>query len=163
MSTKLDENYVKPSNHKQWQERSDMPVIHNRMTKGKIEEHLMNLVTSYGCDKGDISYDFEKITDRDDEDRDECLLLVYKMKVFRYGKWETVVIFQEKCLIPEHLKKQAERMKQEQMEKQKSNVKLLESAEDRNPSDQVEKVVDVTQTPSKQPRPKLRKPALPKK
>lgn len=181
MSTKLDENYVKPSNHKQWQERSDIPVIHNKMTKEKIEEHKANLVASYGCDPSDIKYDFERITDRDDEDRDECILIVYKMDTIRFGKKTTVVIFSQKCLIPEHLKKKAEQMKREQMEKQKSNVKLIcgpdESQVDiENDTNSITTVPTATQispnttvptatviSPTKATRPKIRKPAQPKK
>lgn len=108
----LDETYAKPSTHKQWQERSERPVITKPMTKSEIETLRRNLVDSYQCEDTDISYEFVKIKDKDDEDSDDCLMLLYKMKCVRFGDEMIVNIFSIKIPIPENVKKMAEQMKQ---------------------------------------------------
>ncbi len=97
----------------QWQERSERPIATRPMTKAQIEEHRRNLVLSYKCDDEDITYDFEKIFDENDEDRDDCLLLIYKQACIWKGKPTRREIFRMKLPIPEELKMMAEQLKKQ--------------------------------------------------
>lgn len=101
----------KPSRNQQWQERSSRPVAARPMNKQEIEEYRKLLVRSYKCDDADIWFDFEKIRDENDEDRDDCLLLIYKMKCIQAGKPTTRYIFTCKLPIPEELRVMAEQLK----------------------------------------------------
>jgi hypothetical protein len=109
-----DENYEKPSTHKQWQERSERPIATRSMTRKEIEEHRINLVSSYQCEDGDITYDFQKILNENDEDRDDCLLLIYKMKCIMGGKPTIRDIFSMKLPIPEEVRTMAEQLRKQQ-------------------------------------------------
>lgn len=109
-----DENYEKPSKHRQWQERSERPIAARPMTTDEIEEHRINLVNSYQCNDSDISYDFQKIQDENDEDRDDCLWLKYKMKCIVAGKPTIREVFSIKLPIPEELKRMAEHLRKQQ-------------------------------------------------
>lgn len=159
-----DENYEKPSKHRQWQERSERPIASRPMTKEEIEEHRENLVRSYQCSDDDITIDFQKIIDENDEDRDDCLWLKYKMKRVVAGKPEVKDIFSIKLPIPEELKRMAEQMRKANAARtraQKKEVKAL-------PAPEVPAVTTAmpdaepqpVQTPEDAPaRPKLKKPA----
>lgn len=114
MSDHTDENYEKPSRHKQWQEKSEKPVMTRVMTKYQIEELRRNLIASYDCEPEDISYTFHKIKDDDDEDRDDCLWLKYNMKCIRYGKPVVIDIFTIKLPIPDEIKNMGEQIKKQQ-------------------------------------------------
>lgn len=157
---RFDENYEKPSRHKQWQERSERPVAAQGMTKQQIEGHRRNLVKSYDCDDKDITYEFHKISDEDDEDRDDCLWIKYKMKCVRLGKPVNQEIFSIKLPIPEDLKKMAEQMKKQQVNRSgmqtKPPVQLITA-----PPAQLAAAVPTAPTVTTEPavpRPKLRKP-----
>lgn len=115
---RFDENYEKPSKHKQWQERSERPIAVQSMSKEQIEELRRNLIASYQCEDNEITYDFQKITDKDDEDRDDCLWIKYKLKCIRNGKPTTAEIFTIKLPIPDSIKKAAEDLKKTQMSAQ---------------------------------------------
>jgi len=108
-----DENYEKPSRTKQWQERSERPTVTRSMTRDEMEEHRQNLAASYRCDIEDISYDFQKIADTNDEDRDECLWLKYRMKCVIKGKPSIRDIHTLKIPLPERIRKQGEQMRQQ--------------------------------------------------
>lgn len=108
----MDENYEKPSTHKQWQERSERPVETRVMNKADIEILRRNLVSSYRCEDSDIDFEFVKIKDPNDEDSDDCLLLIYSMKCVRFGEPAVVRVFSIKIPIPENVRKLAEQMKQ---------------------------------------------------
>jgi hypothetical protein len=81
------------------------------MSKLEIEEHRINLVESYECNDGDIDYGFSRIQDENDEDRDDCLWLKYKMKCVVHGKPVVREIFSIKLPIPENIRQQAEQMR----------------------------------------------------
>lgn len=98
----------KISSNTQWQERSERPIATRPMTKAQIEEFRKYLVMSYKCDPDDITFDFEKIFDENDEDRDDCLWLKYKMKTIWRGKPMDRIIFTTKLPIPEELRMMAE-------------------------------------------------------
>lgn len=102
------ENYEKPSKEKQWQEKSEAPIITTCMTKTDILQFGRYLAQSYQCDNSDIEYDFEKITDENDEDREDCLWLKYKMKCGPLGKTILRVIYSIKIPVPDEIKKKAE-------------------------------------------------------
>jgi len=97
-------DYEKPSQRGQWHERSERPVAARPMTPVEIEEHRVNLVKSYNCDDKDITYDFQKILDDKDEDRDDCLWLKYRMKCVYSGKPTVRDIFSIKIPIPEEIR-----------------------------------------------------------
>jgi len=110
----LDEDYKKPSNHKQWNEQSNKPVITHRMTKNDIEIHRHNLIAMYGCADTDLTYGFQKIIDKADDDYDDCLFLIYRLRCVRHGKTENKAVFTIKIPIPEHLKQRADEIKVEE-------------------------------------------------
>jgi len=111
-----DENYEKPSRYKQWQEKSGSPIATRVMTKQEIEEFRHTLVASFGCDDEDITYDFRKIADVADEDRDDCLWLKYKMRCISEstGRPTYREVFNIKLPIPEDIRKMAEHMRKQQ-------------------------------------------------
>lgn len=112
--TDNSDQYEKPSKQKQWHERSERPVAARAMTKDDIEEHRRNLVLSYGCEDSDITYDFQKIFDENDEDRDDCIWLKYKMKCIEMGKPRVKEIFTIKLPIPDELRRVAENLRRQQ-------------------------------------------------
>ena len=103
----------KPSEKRQWRERSRAPVAIRPMTGDEIEEHRRNLVASYQCEDSDITTEFQKIYDENDEDRDDCLFLKYYMKCVVAGKPVVREIFTVKLPIPEELRRMAEQMRQQ--------------------------------------------------
>ena len=109
-----DENYEKPSRHKQWQEKSSRPIISKPMTREDIEEHRLNLARSYQCEPHEIVYDFHKITDENDEDRDDCLWLKYSMKCIVDSKLIERDIFSLKIPIPVEVKLRADQLRRQQ-------------------------------------------------
>ena len=112
-----------PSRTRQWQEKSDLPPVATKeLTRDGIEEHRRNLVASYKCKDSDIRYIFEKITDKNDNDRDDCLWLKYLMKCVRGEKVVEREIFHLKIPIPSDVKKKARDI---QMNKLRGGVKAL--------------------------------------
>lgn len=119
-SKNYNEDYVKPSKRRQWQERSERPIVQRPMSHDEIEEHRRNLVFSYKCNDSDITFDFQKILDGDDEDRDDCLWLKYKMKCVIFGKPVVKEIFAIKLPIPEELKLMAEHLRKQRANRAKT-------------------------------------------
>ena len=162
---KSDENYEKPSKHRQWQERSERPIAARAMTEYEIENHRLLLVSSYQCDDTDITYDFQKIQDENDEDRDDCLWLKYKMKCITAGKPTIRDVFSIKVPIPEELKMMAQRMRKEQaartraQRKPNMSLKALPAPVKEEPVQEEDVMVEpaVVDEPAES-RPKLRKP-----
>lgn len=105
----------KPSTKQQWHERSDRPVAAKYMTGTEIEYFKKVLLMSYKCvDPKDIEYYFEKILDENDEDRDDCLLLIYKMKqTGRDGNVSFRPIYRTKVPIPEHMRAKFEELRRQ--------------------------------------------------
>ncbi len=112
-SSREDENYEKPSTHKLWNERSSRPIATRPMMKSEIEDYRRVLVNSYQCDDNDITFDFQKITDENDEDRDDCIWLKYKMKYIEKGKPSYREIFNIKLPIPDEIRKMAEDLRRQ--------------------------------------------------
>lgn len=140
-----DEYYEKPSKHKQWQEKSERPIASRTMTKDDIEEHRRHLIQSYQCEDTDITYEFLKITDENDEDRDDCLWLKYKMKCVVSGAPVVRDIFSIKLPIPEDIRRMANEMRKQQASRTPAQRKPVKSIMSEQPLDTA-------------PRPKLRKP-----
>ena len=103
----------KTSNKRQWRERSERPIAAKPMTKTEILHFQNVLMQSYKCDDpADITYDFEKILDENDEDRDDCLFLVYRMKqIDKNGKPSYRPVFRTRLPIPEDIRMKAEQMR----------------------------------------------------
>lgn len=74
----------------------DMIGSSKELTKEDIDGLHANLSAVYQCSQDDIIYDFHKITDEFDDDRDDHIWLIY-----RYQNRE---IFSFKMLIPEEIK-----------------------------------------------------------
>ncbi len=127
MSTrrKYDENYEKPSKHKQWRERSETPVATREMTNEEIKEFHAALVRSYKCDEGDIKYSFRKIFDKHDEDRDDCILLNYTIQCVSGGKPVTRTIFSIKLPLPAEIRQQADDIRKQNARSRRPNAKPL--------------------------------------
>ena len=109
----IDEDLTKPSRDKQWHEQSCRPVIINRMNQKEINMHRSNLLAMYGAADDDITIHFKKLTDKNDEDYDDCLELIYKLKCVRFGKEEQRDIYRIKIPIPVSLKQRAEALRAE--------------------------------------------------
>ena len=107
----------KASRNEQWQERSDRPIATRPMTTVQIEEHRKNLALSYKCDIKDITYEFQKIFDETDDDKDKCLLLVYRLNIIWRGKQSKREIFRLKIPIPEEIKMMADHLKKQSANK----------------------------------------------
>jgi hypothetical protein len=103
---------IKTSNKAQWTERAGAPIATKYMEKAEIEMFREVLARSYKCPIEYIVYDFEKIRDESDEDRDDCLMLTYRMKLaaMRRDGTSTRIIFRAKVPIPEQIKNMAESM-----------------------------------------------------
>jgi hypothetical protein len=162
----------------QWQERSERPVATRPMNSAQIEEFRRHLVASYKCDATDITYDFEKIFDENDEDRDDCLWLKYKMKTIWHGKPTDRVIYTIKLPIPDELRMMAEQLKRQGAKMQRTRrapgAKLALPAPGDAPSvvtytqppQYTPPIEEIDETPSSEPvvevptivRPKLKKP-----
>lgn len=74
----------------------DIPTSSKDLTAEDINLLHQNLASAYQCPMDDIEYDFQKITDEYDEDREDYIWLVYKL----HGR----EIFTYKMLIPEEIK-----------------------------------------------------------
>ncbi len=103
---------IKTSNKAQWTERAGAPIATKYMEKAEIEMFRDVLARSYKCPIEYIIYDFEKIRDESDEDRDDCLMLTYRMKsdVVRRDGTNARIIFRAKVPIPEQIRNMAESM-----------------------------------------------------
>lgn len=152
-----------------WVERSEKPIATRAMTKAQIEEHRRNLVASYKCDDGDITYDFEKIFDENDEDRDDHLILIYKYSSVWRGKPTKREIFRLKLPIPEELKMMAEQLKKQGAKMQRRKppgsrpTLALPAPDDVQPAGvTIEEIVDTPEpTPAgEEPGPQVIKPKL---
>lgn len=132
MTTKtptIDEDYTKPSKDKQWNEQSSKPVIVNRMNKAEIDSHRRNLVAMYNSADSDVTVVFKKITNKADEDYDDCLELIYTLKCVRFGVQEDREVFKIKIPIPETLKQRAEELRIEKAARARI-VKALPAPDD---------------------------------
>jgi hypothetical protein len=74
-------------------------------------------VKSYRCDDKDIMIDFEKIRDENDEDRDDCLWLIYKNNCVWKGKPTWREIARLKVPVPEEIRMRAAQMKSQTTQK----------------------------------------------
>jgi hypothetical protein len=83
------------------------------MSSEEIEEYRHVLASSYGCDVNEITTDFEKIRDENDEDRDDCLWLKYRMACIINGKQAKRDIFTIKLPIPDEIRQMAEQLRQQ--------------------------------------------------
>jgi hypothetical protein len=145
------------SKTKQWHERSERPIAARPMTKEQIVEFQSYLAMSYKCRPDDITYEFEKIFDEKDEDRDDCLWLKYKMNTIWQGKPTMRIIYTIKLPIPEDLKMRAEQMRRQEKEDRKMK---RGGAPPSHAQPQVSTVIieEVTEEDESSQRPKLRKP-----
>jgi hypothetical protein len=111
---KMYQETEKPSKARQWQERSDHPIASRPMTPQEIIGFMKIQADSYKCDVSEISYEFTKIQDENDSDRDDCLWLTYKMKCVIAGKPGTRDIFRIKLPIPEEVRRAGEMARKQQ-------------------------------------------------
>ena len=110
MNTNTD-YHTKPSKFGQFNERSDSPMRAGQMTPQQIEEFRGVLAKSYQCNISEITYNFARITDENDEDRHDCMLLEYLITVEDDGKPSLRSIFSRKIPIPEHIRQRADELK----------------------------------------------------
>ena len=101
-----------PSTTRQWTERSGAPIATRAMTKTEIEEHKLLLMQRFGyTNPEDMKWEFSKIQDEKDNDRDDCLWLKYFMRVEAKGQMVWRECFTLKIPIPDKLRKTAEAMR----------------------------------------------------
>jgi hypothetical protein len=132
----------KPSKTRQWQERSERPIASRPMTPQEIVSFMRTLADSYKCEVSDITYDFEKIQDENDTDRDDCLWLMYKMKCVVGGKPGTRDIFRIKLPIPEEVRRAGELARQRQAQQGRKPRALMapDAVQSQTPSVQPQSV-----------------------
>ena len=145
----------KATNKKQWQERSAAPVAARGMTHLEIDHFRQILIKSYKCNEEDIWYDFEKIKEINDEDRNDCLLLIYRMKCILAGKPTVRDIFTKKLPIPEDLKQKAEELKRQRAQQNPAKVQRPQSQKTQEPK--VELAPENDAMPENIPKPRIRK------
>lgn len=73
--------HEKASKDQQWQEKSQRPIAARAVTSADAEHYRMVQAMSFGCPPEDIKYEYTRIVDTNDEDRDECLNLTYYLRV----------------------------------------------------------------------------------
>lgn len=115
----------KPSKTRQWQERSERPIASRPMSPQEIVAFTKTLADSYKCEVSDITYDFEKIQDENDTDRDDCLWLMYRMKCVIGGKPGTRDIFRIKLPIPDEVRRAGEMARQQQAKRGRRNLAIM--------------------------------------
>jgi hypothetical protein len=98
----------KSKDKSQWNERAGRPIATKYMEKSEILYFRRVLAQSYSCPEEDISYNFEKITDENDSDRDDCLLLTYRMdKCIVNNEVKKRIIYRIKVPVPDGIKERA--------------------------------------------------------
>jgi hypothetical protein len=104
---------IKTSTKSQWTERSGAPIASKYMDKKEIEYFKKVLAKSYSdTPESDIDFTFEKILNENDEDRDDCLLLTYRMNTpTSQGGMRKRIIYRTKVPVPEQIKNHAEEMR----------------------------------------------------
>ena len=98
----------KPSERRgQWHERMRGPTIRQEITKENVEFFRRVLVKSYGCADADIYKSYEVITNENDEDKDNFMILNYMMNCVQNSMPITRIIYSHKIRIPDYMKQQA--------------------------------------------------------
>jgi hypothetical protein len=120
-------------NKAQWQERPAAPIATRLMTYAEIEEFRNGLAASYKCGPESITYDFKRIKDINDSDRDDCFWLRYFMSYTVEQQLVKRKIFKMKIPVPENIKTRASTHTQQARRantrrRPTRNVKLLEAA-----------------------------------
>lgn len=119
----------KPKEKSHWTEKSGRPIAGKYMQPGEIRHFREVLAQSYKCEQEEILYTFEKIMDENDEDRDDCLLLTYRMKdAIMDGKKTGRTIFRVKMHVPEYIKKHAEELRSGQFDRSQTRKICAPSA-----------------------------------
>tara|TARA_R110002153_G_scaffold273471_1_gene444443 strand:+ start:18352 stop:18840 length:489 start_codon:yes stop_codon:yes gene_type:complete len=98
---------------KQWHEKADAPIATRSMTSMEIQEYRKALVMSYKCDDMDIKFYFEKITDENDADREDCMWIKYTLDTETAGRPTLRIVATLKLPIPQHLREEGERRRKE--------------------------------------------------
>jgi hypothetical protein len=114
-----DEYYQTASKHRQWNERAYENLDDWEMDKKEIAKLQINLADSYKVPHDEITHQFERIDNDDDDDRDDYLNCMFFMKSYKNPSGRRQ-IFSIKVKIPEHMKLQANAKKMEELLK---NVK----------------------------------------
>ena len=95
----------KTTNRLYWEERALKPCAVRPMSKDDIESFRVHLVSSYKCGPEDIQTTFKRIVDINDEDRNDCLMLIYTLNVISpNGLIEKRPIFNLKVPIPDEIR-----------------------------------------------------------
>lgn len=159
MANKFDENYEKPSKHQQYNERASRPVETKTMTKAEINTYKKALLESYECENvNDITYEFIKIKDEYDEDRNDCLEIIYFLKCYRRNGEEYLKeIRRVKITIPEELKQTAEAMQRQKRSQELAQRRRLPAPEN-NAQEPAQTTSQTRPTIFTQNKPVLRKP-----
>jgi hypothetical protein len=108
MTNKESQYYNVPAEGKQWQEKSYEPIVVDSITRVQILEIQAAFAKSYHCNIKEITTKFNKISNKDDDDRGVCLLLTYNYTYMDRGKMVNRVIFSIKVPVPEDIKQRAE-------------------------------------------------------
>lgn len=101
------------STRTQWQEKISRPIAARPMNSSDVAEFQGVLSIPEGVDVSEITWRFYKIMDHNDEDRHDCLLLVYFAPRLIRGKLENKPIWRIKVPISAEAKANAEKKMRE--------------------------------------------------
>ncbi len=97
--------YRKPTNQQHWTETSSAPLGIRPMSEAEIYSFRSVLATSYKITEAEMFIEFVAITNILDEDRDDCIYLLYSMDVFEEdGLPRRRGCFRMKIPIPKEMK-----------------------------------------------------------
>lgn len=104
---KYDETRSDPSSHKQWHERSGMPIAVRPMSAQEINDFKVALSQSYKVPLKCIGCEISRIDDPNDPDRNDCLMIHFTVKYTDNGATRTRRINRFKVPVPDSLKSRA--------------------------------------------------------
>jgi hypothetical protein len=94
----------KATDKRQWRETSYRPVAIKTITVKEIEELRGNFAKSYKCSLSCISRRFEPVSDSNDIDRNDCIMLIYTITEIVNGRGRSRDIWSSKIPVPEEIK-----------------------------------------------------------
>ena len=101
MQRKTAYEYEKPSRHRQWHERAAYSATPQVIRITEIDEIRRNLALSYQLREDDIDFEYKVIDDTEDDDRDDCLWLLFIMQYVVNGQVSYREIFKLKSKAPD--------------------------------------------------------------
>lgn len=101
--------FTKPTNRQQWTEHVSVPLATRSMSAAETYEFRDVLAMSYRIQPNEVFIEYEAITNVRDEERHDCMYLLYKINVFMEdGRVFKRTVYTLKVPIPANIKEQRE-------------------------------------------------------